>query len=99
MPDLIGFDHVIQWLSVVGPVMPVADGIAPVTYQEIESWQRQSGVELTPWEVETLRRLSCEYVTGVQTYKGEKVACPDFDLSKLDKMKLSKQIQSAMRGN
>jgi len=98
MPDLFGFDHIIQWLSAVGPVMPDSSGISPVTYQEIESWQRQTGVELTPWEAETIRMLSCEYVAGIQRYSGQKVACPDFDLKRLDKRQLAKQIQAVMRG-
>jgi hypothetical protein len=99
MPTLHGFDYIVEWLSVIGPVMPDSSGIYPLNYQEIESWQRQTGTELTPWEVETLRRLSCEYVNYIKTYSGEKVPCPDFDLSKLDKKQLARQIQLVMRGS
>jgi hypothetical protein len=36
-------------------------GMAPLTFSELESWQRQIGIELKPWEVRLLRRLSGEY--------------------------------------
>lgn len=98
MPVIHGFDYLVQWLSVIGPVMPDSAGISPLNYQEIQSWQSQSGVELTPWEVETIRMLSCEYVSCIKQFSGEKVPCPDFDISKLDKRQLAKQIQSVMRG-
>lgn len=99
MPDLKGFDYIVEWLSAVGPVMPDSSGISPVSYQEIESFQRQSGAAFTAWEVQTIRQLSCEYVAGIKRYSGEKVACPDFDVSRLDKRQLAKQIQSVMRGS
>ena len=43
------------FVALSGTRMPVADGgMAPITFGEIEAWQRLTGVRLTPWEVETL---------------------------------------------
>lgn len=42
--------------------MGVADGEGPLSYGEIESWQRQSGIELEAWESRTVRGLSDAYV-------------------------------------
>ncbi len=32
-------------------------GVCPITFTEIYCWQQLSGVELEPWEVNTLRRI------------------------------------------
>lgn len=37
-----------------------------LTFQEIESWARQTGRILTGWEVETLRKLSNAYLAESQ---------------------------------
>lgn len=49
--------YLVEYLNEIGPVMP--DG--PLTFGEVESWQRQTGIDLQPWEVRMLRRLSIEY--------------------------------------
>jgi hypothetical protein len=98
MPSLYGYDYLVQWLSSVGPVVAHSDGMSALTYQEMDCWQRNTGIELTPWEAETLRMMSCEYLAGIKRYSGEKLPCPDFDMNKLDKRELAKQIQAVMRG-
>jgi len=37
-------------------------GTVPLTWVDIESWQRLMGVELDPWRARLLRRLSGEYL-------------------------------------
>jgi hypothetical protein len=37
----------------------------PLGWAELESWQRQTGNILTPWEVETLHAMSRAYVRGM----------------------------------
>jgi hypothetical protein len=51
-----------------GPALP---GPAPLTHQEIESWQRLVRVDLKPWEVQFLKRLSAEYVAELA--RGQKL--------------------------
>jgi hypothetical protein len=33
---------------------PAAMGMSPISNQELESWQRNHGVVLTPWEIDTI---------------------------------------------
>lgn len=40
----------------------VAEGDGPLSYGEIECWQRQAGIELEAWESRAMRRLSDAYV-------------------------------------
>lgn len=40
----------------------IRTGEYSVTWAEIESWQRQTGIELEPWETQFVKRLSELYV-------------------------------------
>ena len=51
--------HIVGYLLEMG----VSLGELPLTYSEIESWQRQCGVELQPWEVRFVKRLSEAYLS------------------------------------
>lgn len=62
--------YMLEFLFEVGPTH---EG-APITFVEIESWQRTTGVELSYWEARTLHRLSREYV--VQLHKSTYGPCP-----------------------
>jgi hypothetical protein len=52
----------LEYLLEIGPADATGMGAVPISFQEIESWQHQVGVELAPWEVRMLRSLSREYV-------------------------------------
>jgi hypothetical protein len=74
MPPLEWGQHLIAHLFDVGPTMAVGMGEAPLSYVEIESWQRMVCVDLHPWEVQLLRRLSGEYLA--ESHKATKPDCP-----------------------
>ncbi len=81
MPPVEHCWHLIGYLFDVGPVQPAGAGMSAVSHQEIESWQRLRCLDLQPWEVQFLRRLSTDYL--MQQNKAEKVDCdapwePDF---------------------
>ena len=59
-PDVPQCDamHLIGYLYEVGPMMQSG----PVTHGEIESWSRNTGRRLSPWEARTIRSLSVAYV-------------------------------------
>lgn len=63
MPALTCGDYLVNFLYEVGPTMAAGMGAGPLTYSEIEAWQRANGVELLPWESALMRRLSCEYAS------------------------------------
>lgn len=51
--------HIIGYLIEMG----VSLGENPLTFSEIESWQNQCGIELQPWEVRFVKRLSEAYLS------------------------------------
>lgn len=50
--------HIVGYLIELG----VTQGEHSLTYSEIESWQRQIGIDLQPWEVRFVKRLSEAYL-------------------------------------
>lgn len=68
LPYLLGY------LYEIGPGMPGAMGEVPLSHGEIESWQRNTGIRLTPWEARTLRRLSIAHVE--ESYAARKREAP-----------------------
>lgn len=63
MPELTCGDYLVNFLYEVGPTMAAGMGAGPLTYSELEAWQRANGIELRPWESALMRRLSCEYAS------------------------------------
>lgn len=62
--------YLVDYLNDIGPVM--SDGA--ITWQEIESWQEQTGFELQPWERRLLRRLSIDYWN--ESHNAKSPNCP-----------------------
>ena len=54
--------YLIDWLLEIGPTEPAGMGAAPISFGSMLDWQDIMGVELEPWEAQTLRRLSVDYV-------------------------------------
>ena len=67
-------EYLTNWLIEIGPVYAGAAGPVEIPWGELESWQRQTGIELDAWEARTIRRLSAVYV--VQSYDARKPNCP-----------------------
>lgn len=58
MPECAGL-YLVEYLVELG----VTEGDKSLPNREIESWQRQSGIELQPWEVRLVKRLSDVYLS------------------------------------
>lgn len=76
----------------------IGPGSEPVSFQEIESWQRLSGIELDTWQAKTLRRLSIDYASQYEKSKNRSCQPPDEDeLTELQLKELAtKKFRNAM---
>jgi hypothetical protein len=72
MPPLSA-SYLVAYLFDIGPTFPSAMGGVGLPYSEIESWQRQSGIDLQPWEVKALRMASIQYAS--QSHLSTKIEC------------------------
>ncbi len=70
MPPIDGADYLLGYLFEIGPTIAAGMGAGPITHGELRAWMDNVGVELQPWEVRFLRRLSHEYLA--ESHKAEK---------------------------
>lgn len=73
MPPIEVGEHLLGYLYECGPTLVAGMGEGPLTHSEIEAWQRNSGVDLEPWEAQFMRRLSIEYLS--QSHKSSVDNC------------------------
>ena len=66
-----------RWLVDLAQDVGLSSGEGAVTpWAEIESYLNLSGLELTMWEIKTMRFLSIVYVNGLHEFADEKTAPP-----------------------
>jgi len=66
--------HLIARLTEIGITESGGMGPAPLSWREIEAWQRLTNVHIAPWEARLMRRLSLDYLT--ESRKAESENCP-----------------------
>jgi len=73
MPE-VDAEYLLAYLFEIGPTVAAGMGAGPISHEELRAWQANTGIELEPWEVRTLRTLSKDYL--IQCAKSEKRDCP-----------------------
>lgn len=70
MPDAGEAAYLLGHFWKVGPTL----GDSAVTNAELRHYQDNEGIELSPWECSTLRRLSIDYLN--ESHRATKPDCP-----------------------
>lgn len=68
MPEIAPFSYVIDLLAQIGP--------SEVTWQEIGSWSALTGIKLSVWESNTIKRLSAIYTSCANKYHDSTMVSP-----------------------
>jgi len=68
MPEIAPFSYVIDLLAQIGP--------SEVTWQEIGSWSALTGIKLSAWESNTIKRLSAIYTSCATKYHDSTAVAP-----------------------
>lgn len=71
-------------------------GNVPLTWSDLEAWQRQQGLSLKPWELSIIRRASATYVQEMQTAV-KPDAPPPGRVVEQDPNKTAQRIKSILR--
>lgn len=66
--------HIVKTFIEIGMSEANGMGASPLSWREINEWQRATTVELAPWEARLIRRLSIEYLA--EGRKAESENCP-----------------------
>lgn len=65
--------YLTDWLLEIGPSVSAGDSTVALAFSEMAEWSRLMGVDLSPWEARTLRRLSRAFVN--QQAEARKPSC------------------------
>jgi hypothetical protein len=66
--------HIVDRLIEIGLTEAAGMGARPVSWREINEWQRATGFNLSAWEARLIRRLSSEYLA--ESRRAESENCP-----------------------
>jgi hypothetical protein len=66
--------HITQRLIEIGITESNGMGSAPLSWRELSEWQRNTAVDLAPWEARLIRQLSVAYVN--ESRRAESETCP-----------------------
>lgn len=87
--------HIIDYLMDAGPM--VSGGALP--HSEIRAWMLNAGVQLCPWELQTIRRLSLVYADT--HYQASDPAMPPpyqaEETSKDAREEVARQVKNSMK--
>lgn len=66
--------HIFNWLTEIGLSESNGMGSSPLSWREIEAWQRSTRVRLAPWVARLIKALSREYLA--EAHRAESENCP-----------------------
>jgi hypothetical protein len=101
-PPFDGPQHLLNMFWEVGPTMSGSMGSGPLTHGEIESYQRNICIKLSPWICRTFKRLSAEYLN--ESHKATKRDCPapwnpvpEFEIESKKRALVAENLRAEMR--
>lgn len=66
--------HIVEWLIDIGLSESNGMGQSPISWREINEWQRATCIDLAPWEAKLIRTLSVAYLAEGRLAESE--TCP-----------------------
>lgn len=100
MPRLDTTLHfLVQLLFDAGPVSGTGQGTVPLSWADLDAWQRMTGVSLPPWQLRLLRRLSGEYLSESNAATQDDAPPPwERNLTTARRGKVAGHIRNVLRG-
>lgn len=90
------FRIIIDYLFDVGPVSNGGMGPVPLSWLDLDVWQRNIGISLSPWILRLLRELSGTYILESKRSEAED-APPPWNVVP-DRQKVAGHIKKLFRG-
>jgi hypothetical protein len=102
-PDLPDLDPALQYfvdaLFDAGPTSAAGMGAVPLTWADLEAWQRGTGVFFPPWQLRLIRKLSSEYLAESQAADAHDAPPPwNREITEDRRGRVAKHIRDVMRG-
>lgn len=98
LPPMEGADHLVGYLMESGIAMSNGMGLTPLTWQELESWLRVTGLPLSTWEKLMLREMSEAYVNEFSQASAKDRPAPYvYTVDEIDREAVSDKLKSLFR--
>lgn len=99
LPEIEGYEHLLPLLESAGTILQTGMGIAPLTWQELESWERSYSKEidcweLSYWELNTIKDMSYAYCAELGQATSKTREAP-FKEAVIDREDVSKRVYQA----
>lgn len=92
-------NYFILCLFEAGPVSQAGEHQIPITWSDLDAWQRGSGVSLPPWQLHLIRRLSADYLTEVMAARDPARPPPwEMNLDADRRTRIAKHVKKILRG-
>jgi hypothetical protein len=89
----------VDYLLEIGPIKPVGMGSGSIDWQDIEAWQRCTGITLPPWQARMLRRLSRSYLAMSREAEEPDCRSPtQEEVTQREREAVSQKIRAARAG-
>lgn len=95
-PEIEPFGYIIETLSRIGVALNSGAGVHGLTWQEIDAFVARTGLHLTGWESETIKRLSALYASCIIKYDNQDAQAPY--RTKEEEQRIAKGMKSVLRG-
>ncbi len=96
MPPIDTGEYLIEYLWEVGLTNENGIQSSAITYSEINAWQEACRINLQPWEVGIIKKLSEDYILEVNRAKDPECGAP-YGNPDFDRTVISKKIGSAFK--
>lgn len=69
------FDSIFLWelFLELGSSREVGMGQNPIYYREIDAWSRLTGIKLSNWEIQLLRKMDAKYLRVISEFEKKKI--------------------------
>jgi hypothetical protein len=97
LPPIEGAEYLIEFFHELGLVMQTAEGIAPLNWQEMESWYNLTNKSLSNWELKLLKMMSHSYACEFNRAKSKDAKMPYALPDEIDRTSVLVQAKSVFK--
>ena len=97
MPDVGPFEYIITLLYEIGPYNSGFNGPEPISWQDIDAWNRVTRYGISPREAKMVRSMSSAMVSASHEAKNPNMPPPYAEIDESAKIEHGEKIASAFR--
>lgn len=86
LPDVENAEYIVKYWHEAGTAGQGVSGVVPLSWQEIRAWRLENELELTSFELNSIRRMSCEYCSEYIKDDPERLAPLPIDEDDFDRV-------------